>query len=262
MGRDIASWCALQGVQVTLQDLDHKALAAAIKAADKLFCKKLKKPYLVRAAHDRLMADPDGIGIARADLIIEAIVENAEIKKKVFSAVEAQMRDDAILASNTSSIPLENLAEALQRPERFLGIHFFNPVAKMPLVEIVQANQSAPQVLTRARGFVQQIKHLPLPVKSAPGFLVNRILMPYLLAAVELVEEGHRVQDIDQAALDFGMPMGPLHLADQVGVDICLSVAEVFSEYFKRPVPQILHKMVGEGKLGIKSGQGFIAIKR
>jgi len=261
MGRDIASWCALQGIQVTLQDLDHKALAVAIKAADKLFRKKLKKTHLVRAAHDRLMADPDGIGIARADLVIEAIVENADIKKKVFSAVEAQMRPDAILASNTSSIPLEDLAESLQRPQQFLGIHFFNPVAKMPLVEIVKAEQSDSDILARATGFVQQIKHLPLPVKSAPGFLVNRILMPYLMAAVELVEEGYRVQDIDQAALDFGMPMGPLHLSDQVGIDICLSVADVFSDYFNRPVPKIMDRMIGDNKLGVKSGRGFYNYK-
>lgn len=261
MGRDIASWCALQGIQVTLQDLDHKALAVAIKAADKLFRKKLKRTHLVRAAHDRLMADPDGIGIARADLVIEAIVENADIKKEVFSAVEAQMRPDAILASNTSSIPLEDLAESLQRPQQFLGIHFFNPVAKMPLVEIVKAEQSASEILARATGFVQQIKHLPLPVKSAPGFLVNRILMPYLMAAVELVEEGYRVQDIDQAALDFGMPMGPLHLSDQVGIDICLSVADVFSDYFNRPVPKILDRMIGDNKLGVKSGRGFYNYK-
>lgn len=262
MGRDIASWCALQGVQVTLQDLDHKALAAAIKSADKLFRKKLKKTYLVRAAHDRLMADPDGIGIARADLVIEAIVEDAAIKKKLFSAVEAQMRSDAILASNTSSIPLEDLAESLQRPQQFLGIHFFNPVAKMPLVEIVKAEQSGVDVLARATGFVQQIKHLPLPVKSAPGFLVNRILMPYLMAAVKLVEEGYRVQDIDQAALDFGMPMGPLHLSDQVGLDICHSVADVFSDYFKRPVPKILERMISDNKLGVKNGRGFYRYKK
>lgn len=262
MGRDIASWCALQGIQVTLQDLDHRALAAAIKAADKLFRKKLKKTHLVRAAHDRLMADPDGIGIARADLVIEAIVEDAATKKKLFSAVEAQMRSDAILASNTSSIPLEDLAESLQRPQQFLGIHFFNPVAKMPLVEIVKAEQSATDVLARATGFVQQIKHLPLPVKSAPGFLVNRILMPYLMAAVELVEEGYRVQDIDQAALDFGMPMGPLHLSDQVGIDICHSVADVFSDYFDRPVPKILDRMIGDNKLGVKNGRGFYNYKK
>ncbi len=143
------------------------------------------------------------------------------------------MRPDAILASNTSSIPLEDLAESLQRPQQFLGIHFFNPVAKMPLVEIVKAEQSDSDILARATGFVQQIKHLPLPVKSAPGFLVNRILMPYLMAAVELVEEGYRVQDIDQAALDFGMPMGgPLHLSDQVGGSISVFLSLMFFRLF------------------------------
>ncbi|WP_303722764.1 3-hydroxyacyl-CoA dehydrogenase NAD-binding domain-containing protein [Malonomonas rubra] len=262
MGRDIASWCALQGLQVTLQDLDDKVLAEAIAAADKLFCKKLKKNNLIRAAHDRLMADPQGLGVARADLVIEAIVEKVELKKQLFTSIEPQLRGDAILASNTSSIPLEELAKVLQNPQRFLGIHFFNPVSKMPLVEIVRAEQSAQEPLARATAFVQRIKRLPLPVKSSPGFLVNRILMPYLLAAVELVEEGNKVEDIDRAALDFGMPMGPLELADKVGIDICLSVAEVFADYFQRPVPPILTRMITAGKLGLKSGQGFYAYRK
>lgn len=262
MGRDIASWCALQGLQVTLQDLDDQVLAAAISAADGLFRKKLKGANQILAAHDRLMADPKGLGISQADLVIEAIVEKVEVKKKLFSVLEPQLREGAILASNTSSIPLEELAKVLQRPERFLGIHFFNPVSKMPLVEIVRAEQSAEETLTRATGFVQRIKRLPLPVKSSPGFLVNRILMPYLMAAVELVVEGHKVEDIDRAALDFGMPMGPLELADKVGIDICLSVAEVFAEYFQRPVPPVLSQMIGSGKLGLKSGRGFYAYRK
>lgn len=262
MGRDIASWCALQGLQVTLQDLEPQVLGAAVAAADKLFRRKLKQPHLIRAAHDRFSPDPQGAGIAQADLVIEAIVENSEIKKQLFSIIEPQMRSDAILASNTSSIPLEDLAKVLRRPQQFLGIHFFNPVAKMPLVEIVAAKSSAAAVLSRATGFVQQIKHLPLPVKSAPGFLVNRILMPYLLAAVELVEAGYQAEEIDQAALDFGMPMGPLHLADKVGIDICFSVAEVFADYFKRPVPPLLAQMIAAGKLGIKSGQGFYRYRK
>ena len=261
MGRDIASWCALKGLQVTLQDLDEQVLAAAIKAADKLFRKKLKQTNQIRAAHDRLMADPQGLGIPQADLVIEAIVEKVEIKKQLFSTIEPQLRADAILASNTSSIPLEELAKVLQRPDRFLGIHFFNPVNKMPLVEVVRAKQSAEQTLARATGFVQQIKRLPLPVKSAPGFLVNRILMPYLMAAVELTEEGYKVEEIDRAALDFGMPMGPLELADKVGIDICLSVAEVFADYFERPVPPVLARMIAAGKLGLKSGQGFYSYR-
>jgi 3-hydroxyacyl-CoA dehydrogenase/enoyl-CoA hydratase/3-hydroxybutyryl-CoA epimerase len=262
MGRDIAAWCALQGLQVSLQDLDNKALATATAVADQLFRKKLKKNHLVRSAHDRLMPDPDGLGLAGADLVIEAVVEDLEVKRKLFKTIEPQLRPDAILASNTSSIPLEELAEGLERPQQFLGIHFFNPVAKMPLVEIVAASASAEPVLANATQFVQQIKHLPLPVKSAPGFLVNRILMPYLMAAVKLVEEGYNPLDIDRAALDFGMPMGPLQLADTVGLDICHSVAKVFTRYFDRPIPKTLTKMIADGHLGVKSGRGFYRYRK
>jgi len=261
MGRDIAAVCALHGLQVSLQDLDQKALGRAVGAADKLFRKKLRKTHLVRAAHDRLMADPTGLGIENAELIIEAIVEDAEIKKKLYQNIEPRMATDAILASNTSSIPLEDLASSLEHPQRFLGIHFFNPVPKMPLVEVVNAEASSEEVVARAEAFVQQISHLPLPVKSAPGFLVNRVLMPYLMAAVELVEEGYDADTIDQAALDFGMPMGPLHLADKVGLDICLSVAKVFTEYFDKPIPDVLPRMIDAGHLGIKSAEGFFHYK-
>ena len=262
MGQDIAAWCALQGLQVSLQDLDQDALGRAIGSADKLFRKKLRQPHLVRAAHDRLMADPTGLGIEQAELIIEAIVEDADIKKELYRSIEPRMAADAMLASNTSSIPLEELADSLEHPERFLGIHFFNPVPKMPLVEVVKAASSSEEVLIRAEGFVLQIKHLPLPVKSAPGFLVNRVLMPYLMAAVQLVEEGYQPETIDQTALDFGMPMGPLHLADKVGLDICLSVAKVFSVYFQKPIPDVLRQMVEKGQLGIKSGEGFFPVQK
>jgi 3-hydroxyacyl-CoA dehydrogenase/enoyl-CoA hydratase/3-hydroxybutyryl-CoA epimerase len=261
MGRDIAAWCALQGLQVSLQDLDQKALGQAIGAADKLFRKKLGKNHLVRAAHDRLMADPTGLGIEQAELIIEAIVEDAKIKKTLYKNIEPRMAADAILASNTSSIPLKELAAGLEHPERFLGLHFFNPVPRMPLVEVVNAEATSADVLTRAEAFVKQIKRLPLPVKSAPGFLVNRVLMPYLMEAVKLVEEGYEAQTVDQAALDFGMPMGPLHLADKVGLDICLSVANVFAEYFDKPIPDVLPHMVDNGRLGIKSSEGFYHYK-
>lgn len=261
MGRDIAAWCALQGLQVSLHDLDQKALGQAIGAADKLFHKKLRKTHRIKAAHDRLMADPTGLGIENAELIIEAIVEDADIKKKLYHTIEPRMSPEAILASNTSSIPLEELASILERPDRFIGLHFFNPVAKMPLVEVVNAAASNEDVLNRAEAFVRQIKHLPLPVKSAPGFLVNRVLMPYLMAAVELVEEGYEAETVDQAALDFGMPMGPLHLADKVGLDICLSVAKVFSAYFDKSIPDLLPHMVDNGRLGIKNGEGFFQYK-
>jgi 3-hydroxyacyl-CoA dehydrogenase/enoyl-CoA hydratase/3-hydroxybutyryl-CoA epimerase len=261
MGRDIAAWCALQGLHVSLQDLDQKALGQAIAAADKLFRKKLRKTHRIQAAHDRLMADPTGLGIKNAELIIEAIVEDADTKRTLYRNIEPRMASDAILASNTSSIPLEELAAGLEHPERFLGLHFFNPVPRMPLVEVVNAKATSEDILTRAEAFVKQIRRLPLPVKSAPGFLVNRVLMPYLIAAVKLVEEGYDAQTVDQAALNFGMPLGPLHLADSVGLDICLSVAHVFAEYFDKPIPDVLPRMVNNGRLGIKSGEGFFQYK-
>lgn len=262
MGRDIAAWCALQGLQVTIQEPNAQVLAAALATANKLFAKKLRSPSLRRAAADRLTADPFGDAVSLADVVIEAIVEDAAIKKQVYAQLEPKLKSGAILASNTSSIPLEELAADLEQPQRFVGIHFFNPVAKMPLVEVVQAKKSSKLALATATAFVQQIKHLPLPVKSAPGFLVNRILMPYLMAAVELVEQGYRPQQVDRAALEFGMPMGPLHLADTVGIDICLSVAKVFAEHFDRPIPAVLERMVAAGNLGVKSGRGFYPYRR
>ena len=190
MGGDIAIWCALQGLQVTIQDLDRARLGQVVKRGQALFSRILKERRAVEAAMDRLVPDPDGRGIVRADLVIEAIFEDADAKRELYRQLEPRMRPDAILASNTSSIPLEELAGSLARPERLVGLHFFNPVDKMQLVEVVAMAGSAPSALARAAALVLAIKRLPLPVRSSPGFLVNRILMPYLLEAVTLVEEG------------------------------------------------------------------------
>jgi len=194
-------------------------------------------------------------------VVIEAIVENLEAKRNLFKELEAKVSDDALLATNTSSIPLEALAEALQRPERLVGLHFFNPVAKMPLVEVVSGRQTDPEIAAKAAAFARRIDKLPLPVKSAPGFLVNRVLMPYLLEAVILLAEGVPAEAIDQAATDFGMPMGPVRLADTVGLDICLAVAEVLAKELGAEVPERLRQMVEAGKLGIKSSEGFYRYK-
>ena len=188
MGGDIAAWCALRGLTVTLQDLAPDRIAPAVKRAAELYRKRLREPHLVQGAMDRLVPDVRGDGIAHADLVIEAIVENAEVKRKLFAGIEPRMRKDAILASNTSSIPLQELASVLARPERLVGIHFFNPVAQMMLVEIVQGPQTSPEVMQAAQTFTRQIDKLPLPCKSAPGFLVNRVLSPYLAEAMYLVD--------------------------------------------------------------------------
>ena len=257
MGADIAIWAASRGFQVTLQDRSPEILARAMQKAFGFFKKKLKQPRAIQEAMDRLTPDLRGDGLKRTDLVIEAIVEKADAKRNLFAQVEAQAPAGALLASNTSSIPLEEIAKALKDPSRLVGLHFFNPVAQMQLVEIVRGAQSSEEALNRARGFTVALDRLPLDVKSSPGFLVNRVLMPYLIEAMALHEEGHGLADIDGAALDFGMPMGPILLADTVGLDICLSVAEELSGPLDIRVPQGLRDMVASGRLGKKSGQGF-----
>lgn len=258
MGGDIAAWCALRGLQVTVQDRNPDALGRVMKRAYGLYKKKLKQPRLVQAAMDRLLPDKDGVGLRRADVVIEAIFEDVKAKQSLYRDIEPIVPPNALLATNTSSIPLETLSQALQRPERLVGVHFFNPVAQMQLVEVVASSVTSPAVAKQAAAFVRHIDRLPLPVKSSPGFLVNRVLMPYLLEAVALESEGVPAVVIDQAATDFGMPMGPILLADTVGLDICLSVAEILSQQLGRAtVPQRLRELVAAGRLGKKSGQGF-----
>jgi len=257
MGGDIAIWCALQGMHVTIQDLDTNRLGQVVKRGKALFTRQLKERRAIEAALDRLAPDPAGNGVARADLVIEAIFENADAKRELYRQLEPRMRPGAILATNTSSIPLQELASALDRPERLIGLHFFNPVDRMQLVEVVSSQQSDPEAVKRGAMFVRTIKRLPLPVTSSPGFLVNRILLPYLLEAVTMVNEGISPATIDRVATDFGMPMGPIRLADTVGLDICLSVATILSRHFAVEVPEKLREMVADGHLGRKSGQGF-----
>jgi len=257
MGGDIAAWCALQGMKVTLQDQNMDVVAKALKRAALLFQKKLKSPRKVQAALDRLIPDIQGNGIGQADIVLEAIVENLGIKQSFYQSIEPKMKKGAVLATNTSGIPMDELATALKTPARLVGIHFFNPVAKMKLVEVIAGKRTTKKTLAMAYGFVTQIRKLPLPVKSSPGFLVNRILMPYLMEAVHMVDEGKPAEGIDKAALDFGMPMGPIALADKVGLDICLAVAQDLADVTGDKVPEFLETWVNDGRLGIKSGHGF-----
>jgi 3-hydroxyacyl-CoA dehydrogenase/enoyl-CoA hydratase/3-hydroxybutyryl-CoA epimerase len=257
MGGDIAAWCALRGLTVTLQDQDATRLAPAMQRAAKLFLDRLRDQRRVRDATDRLIPDVRGDGVARADVIVEAIFENVDAKRALFAALEKKAKPDALLASNTSSIPLEAIASALTDPARLLGLHFFNPVAKMMLVEIVVGAQTREALLAPAAAFVRQIDRLPLPVKSAPGFLVNRVLAPYLMAALRCVDEGIAPEAIDEAALAFGMPMGPIELADSVGLDICVAVGRMLGG--DAVPPKKLMELVGAGHLGRKTGRGFYA---
>ena len=262
MGGDIAIWCALQGYSVTLQDQRHETLAAVIKRAAKLYKRMLKQNRLVNSALDRLTADINGNGLVKADVVIEAIFEDADVKCNLYKEIEPKLKRTAIIATNTSSIPLEQLSPALKKPDRLVGLHFFNPVSKMPLVEIVVGEKTSKKAIQVAAVLTKKIKKLPLPVTSTPGFLVNRILMPYLTEAITLFEEGVPIRVIDEAALNFGMPMGPLELADTVGLDIILHVAENLSESMPITISEHLRELVNKKILGKKTGQGFYSFKK
>ncbi len=256
MGGDIASWCALRGLTVTLQDREMKYIEPALQRARKLFEKHLRDDELA-AATGRLTADVEGKGVANADLIIEAIYENPEAKQSLYRHLQPAMKADAVLATNTSSIRLEELRTVLGAPERFVGLHFFNPVAKLPLVELVRCTDTDRAVLDRGLAFVRKIGKLPLECASAPGFVVNRILAPYTNEALLLAAEGISLQEIDKAAVRFGMPTGPIELLDSVGIDVALHVARVLGAAYHRPVPALLESMVADERLGRKTGHGF-----
>lgn len=257
MGGDIAAWCAVQGFSVTLQDLEPRFIAPAIKRAAKMFKEKLKEPHLIQHAMDNLIPDLHGEGIRKADIIIEAVIEDLEVKRSTFKMIESKAKPEAILATNTSSIPLDDINSVLNQPNRLVGIHFFNPVSKMQLVEVVKGDRTSQETVENAIAFVRRLDRLPLPVKSSPGFLVNRILMPYLLESMELIKEGVPMTVIDKAMTDFGMPMGPVTLADTVGLDVCYSVAKYLGQYYKTAIPQRLTDLVNQKKFGKKTGEGF-----
>jgi 3-hydroxyacyl-CoA dehydrogenase/enoyl-CoA hydratase/3-hydroxybutyryl-CoA epimerase len=257
MGGDIAAWCALQGLTVTLQDREMKYVEPALARARKLFARRVRRDDARSAAEARLSADIAGDGVARADVVIEAIFENLGAKQELLRTVEARARPDCVIATNTSSIPLEAIMTCLRDPARLIGLHFFNPVAKLPLVEVVRTAATAEAALAAGLAFTRQIGKLPLPCRSHPGFLVNRILAPYLAEAMTLAEEGVPLPDIDAAATGFGMPMGPVELADSVGLDVALHVARILSPLIGRPVAPEIERLVAAGHLGQKTGRGF-----
>jgi 3-hydroxyacyl-CoA dehydrogenase/enoyl-CoA hydratase/3-hydroxybutyryl-CoA epimerase len=264
MGGDIAAWCAHRDMRVTLADMKPEPIAGAIKRAVDLYGKIIHKRTEQRDTLDRLIPDLDGEGVRNADLIIEAVPEKLELKQKVYASLEPKMKPGAILATNTSSIPLQDLRSTLQKPERLLGLHFFNPVSRLQLAEVVSHDGTDPQLLKQAMAFVGAIDRLPLPVKSSPGFLVNRALTPYMLEAMVMLDEKIDKSVIDAAAEKFGMPMGPIELADQVGLDICLAVGDMLRSKFGDllpPTPAWLREKVAKGELGRKTGKGFYVWK-
>jgi 3-hydroxyacyl-CoA dehydrogenase/enoyl-CoA hydratase/3-hydroxybutyryl-CoA epimerase len=256
MGGDIAAWCALRGFTVTLQDREEKYVQPALGRARKLFEKKLRGAE-IDAATARLKMDVAGNGAKDAQVAIEAIFEDVAAKQDLYKKLDALMGADEVLATNTSSIRLETLRTVLKQPTRLVGLHFFNPVAKMPLVEVIHAEDTPKDVVAKALAFARHIDKLAVPVKSAPGFLVNRILMPYMMEAMLAADEGIALEAIDKAALDYGMPMGPAELADTVGLDVSLSVAKVFAKEFNKKIPDSLVKLVEAKKLGRKTNEGF-----
>jgi 3-hydroxyacyl-CoA dehydrogenase/enoyl-CoA hydratase/3-hydroxybutyryl-CoA epimerase len=258
MGGDIAAWCASRGLEVTLEDREMKYIEPALKRAASLFKRKLKSAPAVAAAKARLIADVEGQGVARADVIIEAIFEDRDAKRELFSRVNKEARRDALVATNTSAIPLGELADVFDDPSRLIGLHFFNPVAKMPLVEVVHdPERSDAGRVDDGSSFATQIGKYALPVTSTPGFLVNRVLAPYMRNAMVLNREGIPKEALDRAAEDFGMPMGPVELADTVGLDVGLSVIKTLMGDDAGEERKVLEDMVKAGKLGKKSGEGF-----
>ena len=262
MGGDIATICAMRGITVTLQDTSPERLAPAMKRAAQFFERRLRDPRRVRDALDRLIPDTTGIGAARADVIIEAIFENVDAKRALFAKIEPIAKPGAILATNTSSLKLADIGANFRDPGRLVGIHFFNPVPQMMLVEIVSAANTDPDTAKKAAAFVRQIDKLPLPVRDSPGFLVNRVLGPYMQQAFRMLDEGMKPETLDAAMEQFGMPMGPIELADTVGLDICLAAGKALgknrsTDEMEPEAPRTLLEKVALGHLGKKSGQGI-----
>jgi 3-hydroxyacyl-CoA dehydrogenase/enoyl-CoA hydratase/3-hydroxybutyryl-CoA epimerase len=255
MGGDIAAIGAIAGLDVTLTDMNEAAIVGAIARAKKLFERRLKSDEKVALALARLRTDLDGNGATDADLIIEAVAEKLEVKQAVFKNLEAVSKASAILATNTSAIPLEDIATALNGPERLIGLHFFNPVPVLPLVEVIWSKYSDPEIVSRGMQFAGQIGKMPVRCKSAPGFLVNRALLPYIFKAIEAVAGGEKADHIDEALVDFGMPMGPIELADQIGLDVCLDVGIVLG--MPPATKALLDEKCRTGTIGRKSGSGF-----
>ena len=258
MGADIAGVAVAAGMEVTLQDISVEQLEKGVKGQSRLFSKKFKTKPLKDAAKSRLIADPEGKGIARADVIIEAIVERLDIKQKLFADLESKIKPGAILATNTSSLKLEDIAKPLKDPGRLIGLHFFSPVPQMPLVEVVRGSTTRDEEVKKGAAFVTAIDKFPLITKDVPGFLVNKVLTPYMFAAMARLEKGESKEKIDEAVRAFGMPMGPIELADSVGLDVCAHVAKILGGSSEG---SRLDLLVAAGRLGKKTGEGFYVWK-
>ena len=259
MGGDIAAWAAYKGFEVTLQDREQVYIDKAMARAQELFAKKVKVDAKRPEVAARLKPDLAGDGVADADLVIEAIIEQPEAKRSLYAGIEPKLKASALLTTNTSSIPLDELRTGLARPAQFAGLHYFNPVAMMPLVEIVRHGAMDPDTERRLAAFCKAIDKLPVPVAGTPGFLVNRLLFPYMLEAATAYSEGIPGAVIDRAAVRFGMPMGPIELIDTVGLDVAAGVGAELAPFLGLPIPASLSTPPAAGRRGKKDGQGLYA---
>jgi 3-hydroxybutyryl-CoA dehydrogenase len=266
MGSGIAEVSARAGVTVKLYEPQAAALEHSRSSIEGSVARAVKRERMTAdEGHDllgRIAWSTDLDALADSDLVVEAIVEDAAIKAKIFKELDAAVRPEAILASNTSSIPIAGLAAATERPDRVLGLHFFSPVPVMKLVEVVVGLGTAPETVSRVEAFAAQIGKTAIKTKDRSGFIVNFLLIPYLMAAVRMYEEGFASrEDIDEGMkLGCGHPMGPLTLCDFIGLDVLYSLCDSLYEEFKRDEyapPPLMKRMVVSGHLGRKSGRGF-----
>ena len=267
MGSGIVQWLTSRGVNVTLRDINAEAVARGMANIGKLYQTGVKRRKFsvteARQGMDRVRPVATPVPLRHSEMVIEAAVEKLDLKVDLFHQLESRTGPNTILATNTSALSISTIAQSMMVPERVVGIHFFNPVHRMQLVEVIQGEKTDPEVLQRSVKFVQRIGKMPVVVKDSPGFVVNRILMPYMIEAARLFELGADVKDIDNAMLDFGMPMGPLRLADEVGIDVAHHVSETLAKPFAKylVVPKVLRRLMEKQWLGKKTGQGFYVHK-
>jgi 3-hydroxyacyl-CoA dehydrogenase/enoyl-CoA hydratase/3-hydroxybutyryl-CoA epimerase len=264
MGGGVAYVAADKGIEVRMKDLNHEAIGKGLKHARDLWGKELKKKrinqYELRQKMDRVTGATDFSGFKNLDVVIEAIVEDMEIKKKVIAQTAGEMRPDAIIATNTSSLSVNEMAAGHPRPEFFAGMHFFNPVHKMPLVEVIKGEKTSDETVATVFELSKKMGKMPVVVRDGPGFLVNRLLLPYMAEAAFLLQEGMDIEKVDTVYVkEFGMPMGPFALMDEVGLDVCIKVLKIFKKAFGARIEtaECMDKLLPSGRLGKKNGKGF-----
>lgn len=263
MGGGIAQLFAAKGTRVRMKDIQWDAVAKGYKAAHKIFQKlvdkKRMKPNELANAMERIEGTVDYSGFARLDLVVEAVVESLEVKKKIFQELSQKVSSATVLATNTSSLSITEIAKAAQDPKRVVGMHFFNPVDKMPLVEVIRGQETSDEAVATVFQYAKKVGKTPIVVKDAPGFVVNRILGPYLNEAVYLLLEGVSPTRMDNVMEKFGMPMGPITLLDEVGLDVASKVSHVLYQAFgeRMKPPSVIDLVAKEGRLGKKSGKGI-----